>query len=93
MGLLLVFFPENLKAQSITIRVLSDTALSTGVNHIAWESAEPKWSGDIIVADWNPSIQLKTVKANNELKGYQTTQDMMRSYQQSISSEKSDSWD
>lgn len=88
MAFLLVFFPKHLKAQSFTIKVLSDSALSTGVNHIAWESVDPKWSGDIIVADWNSSIQLKTVKANNELKGYQTTQDMMRSYQQSISSEK-----
>jgi len=74
----------NLLAQKYTIRVVSDTVISTGVNHIAWESAEPRWSGDIVLADWSPSLQLKTVKANNELKGYQTTQYMMRSYEQMI---------
>ena len=40
------------------------------------------------MADWNPSVQMKTVKANNELKGYQTTQDMMCSYEQTSSSNK-----
>jgi len=77
-------FQGNLLAQKYTIRVVSDTVISTGVNHIAWESAEPRWSGDIVVAHWSPLLQLKTVKANNELKGYQTTQYMMRSYEQMI---------
>ena len=77
-------FQGNLLAQSYTIKVVSDTVITTGVNHISWESVEPRWSGDIIMADWNPSVQLKTVKANNELKGYQTTQHMMRSYEQII---------
>ena len=75
-------FQGNLLAQTYTIKVVSDTVISTGVNHLAWESAEPRWSGDIVVADWNPSVQLKTIKANNELKGYQTTQHMMRYYEQ-----------
>ncbi len=77
-------FQGNLLAQSYTIRVVSDTVITTGVNHVSWESEEPRWSGDIVMADWNPSVQLKTVKANNELKGYQTTQHMMRSYEQII---------
>ena len=85
LGSLLVSFKGSLQAQSYSIRVLSDTVISKGVNHVSWESVDPRWSGDIIMADWNPSIQLKTVKANNELKGYQTTQDMMRSYEQTSS--------
>ena len=68
--------------------MLSDTVISKGINHVSWESVDPRWSGDIIMADWNPSVQMKTVKANNELKGYQTTQDMMRSYEQTSSSNK-----
>ena len=88
LGSLLVSFKGSLQAQSYSIRVLSDTVISKGVNHVSWESVDPRWSGDIIMADWNPSIQLKTVKANNELKGYQTTQDMMRSYEQTSSPNK-----
>ena len=88
LGSLLLSFKGSLQAQSYSIRVLSDTVISKGVNHVSWESVDPRWSGDIIMADWNPSIQLKTVKANNELKGYQTTQDMMRSYEQTSSPNK-----
>lgn len=88
LGSLFVSLNWNLQAQSYSIRVVSDTVISKGVNHISWESVDPRWSGDIIVADWNPSVQMKTVKANNELKGYQTTQDMMRSYEQTSSSNK-----
>ena len=88
MGPLFVSLNWNLQAQSYSIRVVSDTVISKGVNHISWESVDPRWSGDIIMADWNPSVQMKTVKANNELKGYQTTQDMMRYYEQTSSSNK-----
>ena len=88
MGSLFVSLKGNLHAQSYSIRVVSDTVISKGINHVSWESVDPRWSGDIIMADWNPSVQMKTVKANNELKGYQTTQDMMRSYEQTSSSNK-----
>lgn len=88
LGPLFVSLNWNLQAQSYSIRVVSDTVISKGVNHISWESVDPRWSGDIIMADWNPSVQMKTVKANNELKGYQTTQDMMRYYEQTSSSNK-----
>ena len=88
LGSLFVSLIGNLQAQSYSIRVVSDTVISKGINHVSWESVDPRWSGDIIMADWNPSVQMKTVKANNELKGYQTTQDMMRSYEQTSSSNK-----
>ena len=40
------------------------------------------------MADWTPSVELKTVKANNALMGYETTQEMMRTYQEAINETK-----
>ena len=77
-GFIALFVHEHLVAQSFSISVLNDSVISKGVHHIAWESKEPRWSGDIVVADWTPSVELKTVKANNALMGYETTQEMMR---------------
>lgn len=87
-GFIALFVHEHLVAQSFSISVLNDSVISKGVHHIAWESKEPRWSGDIVVADWTPSVELKTVKANNALMGYETTQEMMRTYQEAINETK-----
>jgi exopolysaccharide biosynthesis protein len=83
LSLLLVsvsLIPSTIFSQEHTIQIDSDTLVQEGVRHIAWSSNEPRWAGDIIIADLNSKVSLKTTKANEQLLGYQKTQIMAENY-------------
>lgn len=79
LSLLILNFSDT-HAQEYSIQIDSDTLAGEGVRHISWSSVEPRWSGDLIIADWNASISLKTIKANQQLLGYEKTQVMAQNY-------------